>query len=165
MVPVLMRYPADCEVAGVATITGETWEKARAAMGWRDLPGDLENPVYGNPVNVVLGFLKLGWLVDLVDVSDLLDGHADPGRTLVLIHGGETWVEGTLNQHWAVWAGVREEDGKHLFYWGQGTKPVAISANVLAGLVTLGWPNCILQARPGSWWKWIWVTIRDFFRR
>lgn len=151
--PVKMRFENDCEVAGLATTTGKTWEEARGALGWRNLPGPAENPIFGNPANVSRAAALLGFQAIEVGLSQVLDYATSPGKVLLLLHDRET---PTLAQHWAVWLGGA--DGWHAMAWGDGSIRW-YQRNDLVDLVTKGKPNSIMELTPATvlpWWRWIW---------
>lgn len=49
----LMRYKSDCEVVAIANACDVAYEQAAKALNWRLLPSGLENPVFGNPWNLL----------------------------------------------------------------------------------------------------------------
>jgi hypothetical protein len=159
---VTMRHENDCEVAGLATATGKTWEEARGALGWRNLPGPVENPVFGNPANVSRAAAALGWSAVECGLSALLEYRAAPGRVLVLIHDPEN---PTLAQHWVVWFGGA--DGHHALAWGDG-RMVWRKADVLKDLVTKGKPNSVMELAPIpkklGFGAWVWRYLTRWMR-
>lgn len=154
---VAQRFDTDCEVAALATATDKTWEEARGAVGWRDLPGPIENPVFGNPANVSAAANRLGWQAVEIGLTPVLEYRATPGRVLVLVHALDHPYQA---QHWVVWFGGA--DGHHCFAWGDGKVTWRKAAEVV-DLVTGGWPNCVMELRPASkkgWFKWLWDWVR-----
>jgi len=93
-----MEHETDCEVAAIATACQVSYDKAETALGWKDLPGNLENPIFGNPINLHIALLRLGhWKINRT-LDDILSGRCEPGKTVVLVKKSVTV------QHWAVLA-------------------------------------------------------------
>jgi len=158
---VKMQHENDCEVAALATATGKTWEEARGAVGWRDLPGGVENPVFGTPTNVSRAAGVLGFKGDECGLSALLEYRATPGATLVLVQALDTPY---MAQHWVVWMGGA--DGWHALAWGDGGVRWKTAAD-LTDLVTGGWPNSVMELRAVDklpWYKWLWWYVRHGIR-
>lgn len=137
-----MRFTTDCEVAALATAACVPWEKARDALGWRELPLGAENPVFGNPVSVSLAIERLGFKAVNRTCNDLIKGIAAKNKTLVLVH---SLSSPTLVQHWVVFSDVNQ----HLitFHWGDGTQRSFPHAHFLE-LFTRGTPNAAWEVGP-----------------
>lgn len=118
---VLMEHETDCEVAAIATACQVSYDKAETALGWVDLPGGLENPVFGNPFNLHKALLKLGFWKDELTLNELLAGKATPFRTVVLLKKSLT------QQHWVVYYGKTGD--LFAFLWGKTTEPVWLRAD------------------------------------
>jgi hypothetical protein len=168
---VLMRFPADCEVGVVGTVCRVTWERAREVIGWKDLPGDIENPVFGNPWNVERALVDLGFVPVPRTVGDILDGKSTPGRTILLVHLGPEdrsfWseVKNTLLAHWVVWDGI-DEFGRHRVFFGKRQTPHLVDRAKLAGLLTRGGTNYAVEAGPADvplpWWATVPLAFAGF---
>ncbi|MBF0406699.1 MAG: hypothetical protein HQM10_05055 [Candidatus Riflebacteria bacterium] len=156
---VLMKTKSDCEIAAIATACSVSYDRAKKAIAWKDLPGELENPIYGNPENLYLALIKLGFWKKNIVLSDLLSGKATPGKTIVLIHKPTNPIS---QQHWVVWAG-KNDKGKHLFYWGDSEKPVTVSEKSLSDYYCKGWPNCAFEVYKASIWQLLWQKFLRLF--
>jgi hypothetical protein len=158
MLPVLMQKENDCEVAALATACAVTYDQAKKALGWQDLPGGAENPIFGNPWNLYWALLNLGFWKKNVTLTQLLKGEAEPGKTVVLVHFPE---QPTLKQHWVGWGG-RKIDGAHTLYWGKSELPVHVKDNVLKDLFKRGWPNCAFSVYKASAWRILWEKLKGW---
>lgn len=154
---VLMREATDCEVAALATALGITWEQARDLLSWRDLPGPLENPVFGNPWNLYRALIKAGYWKRNVTLTMLLSGDCEPGKTIVLVK------KSTAQQHWVVWAGINGF-GMHMFYWGNSKEPCLKSSTEARKLFTAGAPaNCAFQVYKANFWRLMLARVQSWF--
>ena len=160
---VTMRHQTDCEVAAIATAANVSWEQARDALNWRELPLGAENPVFGNPENVRAAIEKLGYKA--INRTWLeVRTEAQPGKTLVLLHDPKNPL---LAQHWVVLA-AREGD-RLGFHWGDGGPIKWLSAVRAVEMWTAGWPNAAFEVgpkiEPRGILSRIWRAIRGVFRR
>jgi hypothetical protein len=157
--PVLMRYQNDCEVAALATALGISWEKARDFLGWLDLPGQLENPVFGNPWNLYRVLIKAGYWKRNITLNMLLAGDCDPGKTVVLLHNP---ANPTLAQHWVTWHGI-DANKRHLLAWGDSQEFRRVSPDLLADYYRRGWPNCAFQVYKANFWRLMLARVQSWF--
>jgi len=134
---VKMKYDTDCEVAMLATVCGCSWEKARDAIGWKDLPGPLENPIYGNPYSVYYGLLKLGFWKQNITWKEFQNGDT----VCVLIHFPS---DPYLKQHWIV-RDTMDKDGNNYCYFGKSTDYTIVHNFKMKELIFMGYPNCIFK--------------------
>ena len=153
---VLMRYQTDCEVAALATALNITWEEAQKALDWRRLPKGLENPVFGNPINLYRALIGLGYWKQNITLTMLLNGTCTPRKTIVLVK------KSFVQQHWVVWAGI-DAFGNHLLLWGDNEKPVAKTPVEMRDLFCKSIPNCAFQPYKASAWRILWEKIKAFF--
>lgn len=154
---VLMRRGTDCEVAALATALGITWEQARDLLSWRDLPGPLENPVFGNPWNLYRALIRAGYWKYNITLADLLNGRCEPGKTIVLVK------KSTTQQHWVVWAGINGF-GQHQFYWGDSKELRLKSPGEVRALFTAGAPaNCAFQVYKANIWRLMLARVQGLF--
>jgi len=148
---ITMRQKNDCHNAAGATAAGAalgrrvSYEEASKAFKHWDLPFWLESPIMSNPLNMVAGLKRLGCQVnDKIKISELLRGELPPGKIICLMHNPAGQIAGTLGQHWVVWFG-KDEGGKHLFHWGLKQALRTYGEQEVVGMLTAGWPNCIIQ--------------------
>jgi hypothetical protein len=159
MAPVLMRTLTDCETAALATATGESYEKTIRALGYKDLPGSLENPIFGNPLNLYRALINLGYWKRNITLSDLLKGNAKPGKTVVLLHDPKN---PNANQHWAVFAGKKIDF--FLFFWGDKPEPRGMTQSQLIDRYRKGFPNCAFEVYKASFWR-VWLEkLKRWFK-
>jgi hypothetical protein len=158
---VLMQTKTDCEVAAVATATETTYDKAKKALSWRDLPGGAENPVYGNPWNLYRALLNLGYWKRNVTLTDLLTGNFTPMKTIVLVHDPD---DPLFSQHWTVHAGISQA-GNHLLLWGDNIVPRIVSPAKLKIYFKRGWPNCAFEVYKASIWRLIFQRLLSLFKK
>lgn len=59
-----------------------------------------------------------------VTLADILEGKCPPDQTAVLIHLGDTPVQGTFRQHWVIVSTVHVEAKRVMVHWGDGSKRV-----------------------------------------
>ncbi|NCA93322.1 hypothetical protein EOM82_08855 [bacterium] len=156
---VLMRSDTDCEIAAVATACGVSYDEARSALNWHEL-GGLENPLFGNPLNLYRAIVKLGYWKRNVTLTDLLDGRAEAGRTIVLIHNLQS---PNLSQHWIVWQGI--QNGFHLLSWGSGKEFKRVTSDQLSDYYRKGWPNCAFQVYRANVFRILWERIKLLFSK
>lgn len=154
---VLMKFETDCEVAAIATACGIDYEKAKKALGWRDLPGGLENPIFGNPWNLYRALIVLGFWKKSLEPSDLFTGRAEPGKTILLVKKSFT------QQHWVVWGGVNAF-GFHLIYWGDKEQPRYLTTPELESYLVKSWPDCAFTVYKANVWRLMWERLKGFFR-
>jgi len=155
---VLMRTKTDCEVASIATATGKTYEESKKALSWRDLWSWLENPVFGNPWNLYLSLIWLGFWKRNIVLNDLLSGNCIPGKTVVLVHDSKN---SNFSQHWVVWGGVYL--GMHLLYWGDSKIARIVSPGRLKDYFLKGNPNCAFEVYRASIWRIVYEKIKSIF--
>lgn len=155
---VLMQSQTDCEVAAIANACSVTYNQAVAALDWRRLPKNLENPVIGNPWNLYRALISLGFWKRNVTLTELLSGNAEPGRTVVLLHDPQ---RPTLAQHWVSWHG--KEDGHHLLAWGNSQELRRVSPDLLSDYYRRGWPNCAFQVYKASVWRLMAARVQSWF--
>lgn len=153
---VKMKYDTDCEVAMVATECGVSWETAKDALNWKDLISGLENPLFGNPYNVYLALIKLGFWKQNINWKQLQEDV----RCCVLIHFPE---EPTLKQHWIVRHHI-DEDKNHYCYFGKSDDFTVISNYKMKKLFLSGYPNCAFQVYKAGFWRLLVEKIRGWFR-
>jgi len=134
---VTMKHDTDCEVAMLATALQVDYETACKAINWKKLPYGLENPVYGNPYNVYLALLKLGYWKQNLNWKEFLKYN---GICCVLIHDNK---HPYIKQHWI----VREsyQNGYHKCYFGYTDIPVYLDNNKIKRYIFDGYPNCIFK--------------------
>lgn len=110
------KHPNDCEWVCLCNMTGEKPNRVRRALGWVDLPGDLENPVFGNHLVVREAIHRLGYKPIALDCDDIIMGKAKLGKTMVLLHSPTS----ILAKHWAQLVDL--SDREVVFAWGDGTE-------------------------------------------
>jgi hypothetical protein len=138
---VTMRQLRDCHNAAVATACNVSYEKAHQALWHFNLPWILESPLLSNPINVERGVKALGFNSHNIGLSALLQNTVVAGKAIVLVHDPKSPL---LAQHWVVWFG-RDMAGNHRLHWGNSQEFVLKTDDELIGLVTAGWPNCIIE--------------------
>lgn len=154
-----MRHETDCEVAAIATACHVPYEKARKALSWQQLRG-IENPIYGNPINLYRALIKLGFWKRNIKFRDLCNGKAKPGKTIVLIHRPEHPI---IQQHWVVWAGL-DKNNNHRLWWGNNDKMCAvISSATMSAYFHRGWPNCAFEIYKANAFRIFWEKLKTFF--
>ena len=157
MKAVLMRCKTDCEVAMLANACGVTYEQAKKAVGWRELPFSLENPIFANPINIAKALIKLGFWKDELTLTELLAGKAAPMRTCLLVKKSIT------QQHWINWCGL-DEHRNHLVLWGNSEEYETVSPEKMVAYITEGktflTPNCAFQVYKANIFTLIWNKIR-----
>lgn len=134
---VKMRYDTDCEVAMLATECKLSWETVRNALNWKQLKYGLENPFFGNPYNVYLALIKLGFWKQNINWKQLQTDI----ECCVLIHFPE---EPYLKQHWIVRHHI-DSDGNHYCYFGKSNDFTVISNHKMKKLFLSGYPNCAFK--------------------
>ena len=139
---VTMREARDCLVAAIATLLGISYEAAHKAIGHRNLPSFLESPLLSNPMVAVNSLTRLDAHPMRIGLTAVLNATAAPGKVLVLIHDPESPL---LSQHWVVWLGIKND--KHQLAWGNSQTPVEKTSQEMIDLVTLGWPNCLIEVK------------------
>lgn len=157
--PVLMRYQTDCEVAALATALNITWEEAQKALDWRRLPKGLENPVFGNPLNLYRALIDLGYWKANKTLTQLLKGDYEPGKCIVLVHNP---TNPTLQQHWVVLGAKLPDHGGYEAFWGDSETPRFITEKMLKEYFLAGFPNCSFQPYKASAWRILWEKIKRF---
>lgn len=155
---VTMRTQTDCEVAAIATACGVSWTEAAEAVGWKNLPYSLENPIYGNPWNLYRALVGLGFWKKNVTKDMLMNGTCTPDRTIVLVKKSFT------QQHWVVWGGVHHDTKHHMIYWGDKLEPRYLMDHELEKLFVESWPDCAFEVYPANFWQMLWARIKLFFR-
>lgn len=154
MIPVLMKTKTDCEVSAIATACGVSYEKAKEALEGRTSPG----LVLGNPLNLYRALTKLGFWKKNITLSDLLDGKARAGKTIVLLHDQKN---PNLSRHWAVYGGPSFDFFQ--FYWGDKPDPRLLSRQQMANKFRKGFPNCAFQVYPASFWRLMLEKLKAWF--
>lgn len=139
---VLMKFDSDCEVAAIATATGKTWQEARNALGWEPLNYGLENPIFGNPINLYHALLKLGYWKRNITLSDMFKCDYKPLETIVLLHDERNPI---LYQHWAILGGYDAVTGTFEIYLGYEKEPIFITSTQFTSMFLKGFPNCAFQ--------------------
>jgi len=81
-----MRRKTDHVVAALATAAQVKYWTARDALYWCDLPGHIENSVYGNPESVKKAIEKLGLTAIRRTLKHISMGAAPVNRTMILLH-------------------------------------------------------------------------------
>jgi len=129
-----MQNANDCGPSGVSRVTGKSIEEVKAKWpgGWKDHE-DWRDDFNDWPDDHRLALASLGFTSAPVTLSDILDGRAPVGKTVVLLHFSDT------KKHWVVLAGIKE--GAWGFHWGDGTVRWLTRAR-LAELFTKSFPNC-----------------------
>lgn len=155
----------DCEVAAIATSTGKTYKESQKALSWRDLWSWLENPFFGNPWNVYLALMRLGFWKKNITLTMLLSGEAEPMKTIVLVHDPKNPF---LAQHWVVWGGITAA-GNHMLFWGDDIRPRLKSDDELKNLFKNGWPNCAFQVYKANvfelWKEKVKILANNFIKK
>ena len=139
---VTMREERDCLVAAIATLLGITYEAAHRLVWHFNLPGFLESPLLSNPLNAERALKKANANPRQIGLTNLLNGTARPGKVLVLVHDPDNPL---FAQHWVVWLGIKND--KHQLAWGNSQTPVEKTSQEMIDLVTLGWPNCLIEVK------------------
>ena len=155
---VLMEHETDCEVAAIATACQVSYDKAESALGWVDLPGGLENPVFGNPINLHKALLKLGFWKKNITLSQLLKGECTTHKTVVLLKKSH------LQQHWVVYAG---QNGDYIgFWWGNDAEnPKWVTKATAAKWFTQDGPvNEAFEVYKCSFWRLLWERLKGIFK-
>lgn len=155
-----MRSKTDCEVAALATALNITWEESQKALDWRRLPKGLENPVFGNPLNIYHALVDLGHWKANKTLMQLLQGDYTPGKCIVLIHNPSN---PTLQQHWVVLGAKKHDHSGYEVFWGDSEAPRFITEKMLKEYFLAGWPNCAFQPYKASAWRILWEKIKAFF--
>lgn len=155
---VLMRGKTDCEVAAIANACGVTYDEALDALDWHRLPKGTENPVFGNPWNLYRALIALGFWKKNIALTDLLSFHAEPGKTVVLIHDPQN---PTLQQHWVTWHG-RAGDF-HTLAWGDSQQLRCVPDYQLIDYFRKGWPNCAFTVYRASFWRLMLARVQSLF--
>ena len=153
---VLMKYDSDCEVAVIASITGSSWDKARCKLNWIDLPSGLENPLFGNPYNLYLSLLRLGFWKHNVDWKQFSKGET----AVALIHFPD---DPTMKQHWIIRDKI-DEAGNHLCYFGKSKDYTIISNFKMKQFIFNGYPNCMFSVYKCNIFRKIveWIKLKLF---
>lgn len=154
----LMRDLTDCEVPVIANACGVTYDQAKAALDWRRLPKGVENPIYGNPWNLYRALISLGFWKRNVTLTELLNGKAEPGKTVVLLHDPQS---PTLKQHWCTWHGKTGDH--HALAWGDSQQLRPVPDYQLISYFRKGWPNCAFQVYKASVWRLIIARVQGWF--
>jgi hypothetical protein len=153
---ILMEQERDCLVAALATATQASYDAAESALFHKNLPGMLESPIFGNPINAYKALLKLGYWKKNVTMTELLSGKAEPMKTVVLLHNPDAPI---MTQHWVVYAG-KDPYGKHLLLWGNSKVAKAVDDKTLEEFYRRGWPNCSFTVYKANFWTLIWNKIK-----
>ena len=148
-----MRKDTDCEVAMIATACGVSYETACKAIGWKDLPSELENPIYGNPYNVYCALLKLGFWKQNINWKQL----QNDGEICVLIHYPKNPI---MMQHWIVRHHV-DKDLNHYCYFGKSDDFTVITNSEMKKLFLSGYPNCAFKVYKCNIFKRIILWIKN----
>ena len=131
---VLMRYNGDCEVAVIASILGISYNKASNAIGWKEMPFGIHDPLFGNPYNLYLSLLRLGYWKRNINWIDL----QEQGTVCVLLHFPS---DPNLKQHWVIRDKI-DELGNHMCYFGMSKDYTIITNYNMKRLFLAGYPNC-----------------------
>lgn len=153
---ILMEHDTDCEVAAIATACQVSYDKAETALGWRKLPAGLENPIFGNPINLHRALLRLGFWKDELTLNELLAGKAEPGKTIVLLKQSATV------QHWVVYYGKTGE--LFAFLWGNSRNPRWLTVDKVAQYFLQDGPcNTAFTVYKCGFWELVWRKLKFIF--
>jgi hypothetical protein len=157
---VLMRSKTDCEVAALATALGITWEESQKLLDWRRLPKGLENPVFGNPLNLYRALADAGYWKINKTLTQLLKGDYTPGKCIMLVHNPSN---PTMQQHWILLGAKRPDHGGFDVFWGDSEQPRFITESMLKEYFLGGWPNCSFEPYKAHIIRIWWEKIKAFF--
>lgn len=153
----IQKNDTDCEVAALSSACQKTYEEVYKAEGRRELPGKLNDPVWGNPETLYLTLIKLGFWKRNITWNMLLNKQAEVNKTVILIHFAENPI---LYQHYIVLAEYVE--GGFRCYWGDSVIPRFITTNQMKDYFLGGFPNCAFQVIKDTAWerfkRWLGVS-------
>lgn len=155
---VTMQHSTDCEVAALATACQCSYDKAKSALNWADLPGGLENPVFGNPLNLHRALLRLGfWKINRT-FGDIVSGKCAPGKTVILVKKSVT------QQHWCVLASAM--NGLVGLYMGKKPEPTYYTVGQFKEMFTCDGPvNEAFEVYKCSIWRVLWEKIKGLWKK
>ena len=147
---ITMRERRDCHIPASAVACGNalgrrvSYEEASLALWHWNLPFFLESPIMSNPVSLSDGIKRLGCKVRHITISSLLNGDAQGGRVICLMHSPQNDIMGTIQSHWVVYMGTNNQ-GQYLFHWGQNQDLKSLNRKDVIDMLTSGFPNCLME--------------------
>lgn len=155
---VLMREERDCHNAAIGTVCQVSYEQASKATGHKDLPRDLESPVFSNPLNMYRALINLGFWKKNITWANIERGEYKADSTIVLLHNPQ---KPFLSQHWIV-LGERN-NLEYKCFFGDKIEPKIISQKQFKEYFLKGWPNCAFEVYKANFFRLMWEKLKMLF--